>query len=196
MRLFIALLIAFGVSGSAIAKTQDSVESTKATVSLRKVDTNKVQLLYGSVPDGTVMVKIFDETKTLVQRDIILNKAAFSKYYDFSKIKPGKYQVAVFDKSGKVDHLDLDLSKEATAPVIYSKIEKMDGNKYKVLVNALLASNISLLIYEDDQLIHEEKLENSKGFQKLYAFKNARVGSKLEFIVKTDHGFSEMIAVR
>ena len=196
MRLFIVLLIAFGVSGSVNAKTQDSDESTKATVSLRKVDANKVQLLYGSVPEGTVMVKIFDETKTLVQRDIILNKAAFSKYYDFSKIKPGKYLVAVYDNSGEVDHLDLDLSNEATAPLVYSKIEKMEGNKYKVLVNALLASDISLFIYEDDQLIHEEKLENTTGFQKLYAFKNARVGSKLEFFVKTDNGFSEMIAVR
>ncbi|MDO9552405.1 hypothetical protein [Rhodonellum sp.] len=196
MKLFVALLIAFGVSGSVIAKTQDSDESTKATVSLRKVDANKVQLLYGSVPDGTVMVKIFDETKTLVQKDRILNKVAFSKYYDFSNIKPGKYLVAVYDNSGEVDHLDLDLTKEANAPVVYSKIEKMEGNKYKVLVNALLASNISLFIYEGDQLIHEEKLENSTGFQKLYSFKNTKVGSKLEFFVKTDNGFSEMIAVR
>lgn len=193
MKLFIALLIAFGLSVSVIAKTSGSDESM---VSLRKVDANKVQLLYGSVPDGTVMVKIFDEAKTLVQKDRILNKAAFSKYYDFSEIKPGKYMVKVYDNSGEVDHLDLDLSVETTAPLVYSKIEKMEGNKYKVLVNALLASDISLFIYENDQLIHEEKLENSKGFQKLYALKNAKVGSKLEFFVKTDNGFSEMIAVR
>jgi hypothetical protein len=165
-------------------------------VSLRKVDTNKVQLLYGSVPDGTVMVKIFDENKTLVQKDRILNKAAFSKYYDFSKIKPGKYQVAVYDNSGEVDHLDLDLSLEANTPVVYSKVEKIDGDKYKLLINALLASNMSVFIYEDGQLIHEEKLENTTGFQKLYVFKNARYGSKLEFIVRTDGGFSEMVAVR
>jgi len=196
MRLFIALLIAFGVSGSVIAKNYGSDESTNTTVSLRKVDTNKVQLLYGSVPDGKVMVKIFDENKTLVQIDRILNKAAFSKYYDFSKIKPGKYQVAVYDNSGEVDHLDLDLSLEANTPVVYSKVEKIEGDKYKLLINALIASNMSVFIYEDGQLIHEEKLENTIGFQKLYVFKNARFGSKLEFVVRADGGFSEMIAVR
>ncbi len=195
MKLIMASILAFGVSVSAMANTTGS-EDPKATVSLKRVDEGKIQLTYGSVPEGTVLVKIYDSKNFLIQNDRIAVKNAFTKKYDFSKLSDGKYHMEVYDQDGLVEQLALDFTEKKTEPVIYSKLEKVGDDKYKLLINALLPSNISILIYEDDRLVHEEQLTDVTGFQKMYVFTRMDPNAKLEFYVKSNDGFNETLAVR
>ncbi len=167
-----------------------------APASIRKVAENKIQLLYDIKPAGTITVKIYDENNFLVLRDRIVAEKAFTKNYNFSKLAPAKYTVEVTDSKGGVENLEIDLVHNETTPVIYSKVEKSDEGKYKLLVNSLLATDMSILIFENDKLIHEETVSDANGFQKLYDLKGISPRSKVEFMVKTDDGFNKLMAVK
>jgi hypothetical protein len=195
-KLVMSMIIACVVSVNAFAEVTGSADPERAMVSLRKVDGKKVQLIYGEIPDGTITVKIYDSKNTLVQRDKIFSKEAFAKYYDFSRLEPANFTVEVYDNQGIVDQIKLVMLEESEAPVVYSKVEKVEGNKYRLLVNALLPSDLTVSIYENDRLIHEETLENSIGFQKFYNIAQKVSGSKVEFFVKSNNGFSKLLATK
>ncbi|MFD2034915.1 hypothetical protein ACFSKL_08945 [Belliella marina] len=191
MRLVTAMILALSISFTAFAEKNTT---TEGTVKLKKVEGSKVQLIYGMVPNGAITVKIYDDFNSLVHTDRILSKKEFSKAYDFSKLKEGKYQIGVFNSNGEVDHMELNVGEKKVEPVVFSKLEKVHGNKYKLLVNSLLPSNMSVLIYENNQLVHEEELKDTKGFQKTYVFNHPVGHSKIEFFVKSEDGFSKLMA--
>lgn len=195
-KVIIALIFAVGVSVSAMANTAGSAEPERTAVSLKKVDQNKVQLFYGLHEESTILVKIFDENHFLVQRDKTVSKNAFAKYYDFSQLTPGIYTVELYTNNELVDQIEMDMRNTEVKPVVYSRLEKVDNNKFKMVVNSILASDMSLLIYENDHLIYEEKFENVTGFQKLYKVEGVKPTSKLEFFVKTSDGFKNVLAAR
>lgn len=195
-KVIIALIFAVSVSVSAIANTAGSEELERTAVSLRKVDQNKVQLFYGLHEESTVLVKIFDQNHHLIQRDKTVSKNAFAKYYDFSQLTPGIYTVELYTNNELVDQIEMDMRNTEVKPVVYSRLEKVDNNKFKMVVNSILASDMSLLIYENDHLIYEEKFENVTGFQKLYKVEGVNPTSKLEFFVKTSDGFKNVLAAR
>jgi hypothetical protein len=196
MKAFIAtMILAASVSVSAMANEAVS-EKTAKPVTLRKVDESKVQLIYGLNQAKTVTVKIFDENNFLVQKDKIVSENAFAKYYDFSKLKAGVYSMAVYENNVVMDQLEVDLNETVTSPLVYTKLEKIEGNSYKLLVNALLPSDLSVMVYENDKLVHEERVDNSVGFQKLYRFERLNPSSRVEFFVKSSDGFAELLATK
>lgn len=197
MKAFIAtMILATGVSVSAMANSTGSAKPAKASVSLRQVDENKIQLVSALKEAGTLTVKIFDENKFLVQKDRIVAENAFSKNYDFSKLKPGIYSLEVWESNVVIDQMVLDLTEVVEAPVVYSRLDKMEDNKYKLLVNALLPSDLSIMVFENDKLVYEEKIDDSIGFQKLYKFQNVNPGARVEFYVRSSDGFSELLAAK
>lgn len=196
MKTLIAMIVALGISTSTQAKQSVVETPEKSPVSMRKVDSNKVQLLYGLVPSGSIMVKIYDESNTLVQKDRIYKREAFAKYYDFSLLRPAKYQIEVTENNQIVDRFEMDLRTVTVEPVVYSKVEKISNNKFKLLVNSLLPTDLSIMVYENGQLVHEESVNNVNGFQKLYSFAKFSSNTNVEFVVKSDNGFSELMAVK
>lgn len=197
MKAFIAtMILATGVSVSAMANSKGSEKPEKATVSLRQVDENKIQLVSAVKDAGPLTVKIFDENKFLVQKDRIVSDKAFSKNYDFSKLKAGIYSVEVYENNMVLDQLVMDLTEDEKVPVVYSKLEKVENNKYKLLVNALLPSDLSVMVFENDRLVHEEKIHGSIGFQKLYKFERVNPTAKVEFYVRSSDGFAQLMAAK
>jgi len=197
MRVFIALILAIGVSVNANA--YQSGENPEASpVSIRKVDENKIQLRYAINPEGPVTVKIYDENQTLVQKDRIVAKNPFAKYYDFSQVSPGNYNVEVSGANHLVEHLAINMGSvtAAASPMVYSKLEKVENNSYKLLVNSLLPADMSIMVFENDRLIYEENVDNVKGFQKLYKLSGISPTAKVEFFVKTNDGFSKLMATK
>ncbi|MCH7410636.1 hypothetical protein MM239_14605 [Belliella sp. DSM 111904] len=194
MRLFTALTLALCLTFAAHAEKK----GTEATVKLKQLEDSKVQLIYGSTPEGPLLVKIYDSKHSLVHMDRIKAKKAFSKAYDFSKLAPGKYQVGIYNTNGEIDHLDLELEEKNAEPVVYSKLDVEEGNKYKLLVNSLLPTDMSVMIYENNVLVHSEKLHNTKGFKKTYVFSNDhfRNKSNVEFYIQSENGFSKLIAAK
>lgn len=195
MRVLSTFILAFGVIYSTLANEAGNLPE-RAPVSLRKVDQNKVQLLYGMLPEGTVTVKFYDASNTLVQKDRITSKSAFARYFDVSQLKPGNYTMEVIDGTSVIENLQLDIQPTSTAPVVYSKLEKVESNSYKLLFNSLLPTEMSVYVFENDKLVHEEKLDQVNGFQKLYRLYGISPTSKVEFFIKTNDGFSKVIAAR
>lgn len=197
MKAFIAtMILATGVSVSAMANSTGSEKSAKASVSLRQVDENKIQLVSTLKEAGTLTVKIFDENKFLVQKDRIVAEKSFSKNYDFSKLERGIYSLEVSENNVVIDQMVLDLTVVEEAPVVYSRLDKMEDNKYKLLVNALLPSDMSVMIFENDRLVYEEKIEDTIGFQKLYKFQHVNPGTRVEFYVRSSDGFAQLMAAK
>jgi hypothetical protein len=197
MKAFIAtMILAASVSVSAIANETDFEKTAKSPVTLRKVDESKVQLIYGLNEAKTVTVKIFDENNFLVQKDKIVSDNAFAKYYDFSKLKAGVYSMAVYENNVVMDELEVDLNRATTSPLVYTKLEKVENNSYKLLVNALLPSDLSVLVFENDRLVHEEKVDNSIGFQKLYRMERVNPSARVEFYVRSSDGFAQLMAAK
>ncbi|MFC0263893.1 hypothetical protein [Fontibacter flavus] len=195
MRVLFTFIMAIGVIYSTMANDAGNLPE-KAPVSLRKVDQNKVQLLYGILPEGTVTVKIYDANNALVQKDRITAKTAFARYYDVSQLTPGNYTMEVIDGTSVVDYLQLQVNPASPAPVIYSRLEKVENNSYKLLVNSLLPTAMSVLVFENDRLVHEEKLNDVSGFQKLYKLQGISPTAKVEFFVKTNEGYAKTLAIR
>lgn len=194
MRLLIALMIAFGVSLNTMAAGERPAD---VPVSIRKVDENKVQLLYGANPEGPVTVKIYDANNFLVQKDRITSKNAFAKYYDFSQLKPGKYIVEVVDAQNQVEKLTVNFSAaNSQKPVVYSKLEKLEGNAFILTYNALLESDLSIYVFENDKLIHEERLDSVSAVQKLYRLVGVSPTANVEFVVASKDGYSRLLAAR
>ena len=110
------------------------------------------------------MVKIFDENKVWSESTF---QSAFSKYYDFSQLAPGIYNVELYSNNELLDKMEMDLRRSEAKPVVYSKLEKVEFNKFKLLVNSILESDMSVMVYENDRLIYEETFENVSGFHKL-----------------------------
>ncbi|WP_194972736.1 hypothetical protein [Aquiflexum lacus] len=195
-KVIIAIIFAVGVSLSATANTLSSEELEKTAVSLKKVDQNKVQLFYGLNEESTVLVKIYDENHYLVQKDRTVSKNAFAKYYDFSQLNPGVYTMELYSDNELLDKIEMDMRQTEVKPIVYSKLEKVEFNTFKLLVNSIFASDMILEVYENDRLIHEEKFENVSGFHKLYKIEGVSPTSRLEFFVRTSDGFKNVLAAR
>ncbi len=179
-----------------MANTTSSAELEKTAVSLKKVDQNKVQLFYGLNEESTILVKVYDENRYLVQKDRTVSKNAFAKYYDFSQLAPGIYTVELYSNNELLDKMDMDTRRTEVTPIVYSKLEKVEFNKFKLLVNSILASDMIVEVYENDRLIYEEKFENVSGFHKLYKIQGVSPTSRLEFFVRTSDGFKNVLTAR
>jgi hypothetical protein len=191
-----AFILALGVSASAMANVSGSIEPDRANVTVRKVDNTKVQLIYGMNPVAPVTVKIYDANKFLVQKDRIVADKPFAKAYDFVNLVPGKYEVEVIENNQVIDQYVLDMGKPATNPIAFSKVEKVEENKFKLSYNGLSAVKLDILVFENDKLIHEEQVSEVNGFQKLYKIQGVSPSAKLEFFVKTDEGFTQLLAAK
>ncbi|WP_373494268.1 hypothetical protein [Aquiflexum sp.] len=192
----IAFIFAIGVSVSAMANTSGSQELEKKAVSLNKVDQNKVRLFYGLNEESTVLVKVYDENHFLVQKDRTVSKNAFAKYYDFFQLAAGVYTVELYSDNELMDKIEMDMRKTEVSPIVYSKLDKIEFNKFKLLVNSIMASDMIVEVYENDRLIYEEKFENVSGFHKLYKIQGVSPTSRLEFFVKTSDGFKNVLTAR
>lgn len=191
-----AFILALGVSASAMANVSGSMNPERANVTVRKVDNTKVQLIYGMNPVAPVTVKIYDANKFLVQKDRIVVDKPFAKAYDFVNLVPGKYEVEILENNQVVNQYVLDMGKPVSKPIAFSKVEKVDDNKFKLLYNGLSSVNLEILVFENDKLIHEEQITDVNGFQKLYKMEGVSQSAKLEFFVKTDEGFTQLLAAK
>lgn len=195
MKTMYALVFAMLISMATIANP-GSGNPEKSTVSLREIEKGKLQLLYGENTASTLVVKIYDENRTMIQRDVINAKQAFAKYYDFSNLGAGIYRIDVLDGTELVNQKYLDLTPKASKPVVFSKVERTEYNQFKLLVNAMLPANMSVYVFENDKLIHEERLVDTQGFQKIYKIQRLNPRAKIEFLVRSDDGFSQLLAAK
>lgn len=194
MRLIIVLTALMGVSFSGMAYQSDSTLKEQKQIELKLVDDNKIQLIHKANPEGLLHVKIYDDEEVLMVRDRIATTKPFTKKYDFSKLEPGKYTLALYDSKGELDQLVIDLTPAEKERPVYSRVKKISPTEYKVLVNASVASDMIVSIYDKGKLIYEDREANTKGFQKIYKLQSHLKWTDVEFRISTENGFSKLIS--
>lgn len=187
MRILAVVLFMLGIGSAATASNEGA---SKSLVSVKVVDQQKALFRYKSLPDGPVWVKIYDSNNRLIKRQQIDKGSAFAKYYDYSKLAPGNYTFEILENQNPVERFAVSFpSAEKSAPVVFSKLEKKDGNSFKLLYNALLPSDLTIQVYENGLMLHEEKISDVASFDKLYKFKGVSPTARLDFLISTEDGF-------
>lgn len=187
MKKLFSLLFAAGIATGAFATDQDKV------VNIRQTEAKKVAVTYAAVPQGTVIVKITDSQDRLVMRDKINKEEAFAKRYDLNALPEGTYEVEVLDESGVIRTASFDTF-VAETPEVFSRVTKMGENKYRLLVSNLEAKEVSVSIFDGDQLIHSERIDNPQGLHKIYDID--KPNGNITFKVSTDGGFESYVTSR
>ncbi|MFC4870830.1 hypothetical protein [Negadavirga shengliensis] len=194
MRLIIALMLLMGVSFSTTAVPADTTVDERKPLEMKMMEDKKVQLIYKANPNGLLHVKIYDENNVLMIRDRIAVKNPFTKMYDFSHVAPGKYILALHDAKGEVERLEIDVDKPSFDKKVYTKVQKIAPNKFKLLVNALYPSDITVYIYDKGKLVYEDREPNAKGLHKINTLDLVNNWDDIEFRVSTKEGFSKFIS--
>lgn len=195
MRLIIVLTVMMGVSFNSLASESDTTVRESKPLALEWVEENKIQLTHRSNPEGLIFVKIFDDKEVLMIRDRISMNRPFTKKYDFSKLPPGKYAMTIYDAKGEIDHLEISLPEKETEKQVYSRVNLVGPNQYRILVNAVETSDMTVSIYDNGKLIFEDREPNTNGFHKIYKLQNHLKPSDVMFRISTDNGFSKLVSL-
>jgi flagellar hook assembly protein FlgD len=128
----------------------------------------KFDLYYDSETTSAVSVAIFDESGRKVSDKTIKKVKKFRRTYDFSKLKPGKYEVIVKNAEGSSNQHITYVAKQKTLQSFVSKLP--DGHSLKLHVGAFNANDpVVVKIYnKNNKLIHREKIENTQSFSRVY----------------------------
>lgn len=186
MKKLFTLLFAAGIAAGAFAKTE------KTSVHIRQTETAKIAVAFNETPESTVIVKITDAEDRIILRDKITKTEAFAKKYDLNALPQGTYSVEVLDDSGVLRTATID-THESEAPAVFSRVSAMGDNQYRLLVSNLQAKDVEVLIFDGDELIHSEKIDNPQGLHKIYTIE--KPSSKgINFQVRTASGFQSYVA--
>lgn len=183
-KLLTMLFVAGMATGAFAAETEKSVEIIHS-------DPAKVTVAMTEAPSSAVIVKIKDSENRLVLRDRINKSEAFAKRYDLNALPKGTYSVEVTDQSGVLRTASFQ-NFVAEKPSVYSRVSKMEENKYRLLVSNLADQAFTVSIYDGNNLIHSEKIDDAKGLHKIYNIE--KPGAAISFQVTTEGGFNKYLS--
>lgn len=86
-----------------------------------------------------------------------------------------------------------NVTAKSAQPVVFSQLEKVDFNQFRLKVNTLLPKDMTVHVYKNDKLVHEYTVEESTGFLKRYKIKGVNSRSKIEVILKSEDGFAQRL---
>ncbi|RZS95743.1 hypothetical protein [Cecembia calidifontis] len=195
MKKLLACIMLFGSMAYATASEE---RKSEVPVSLKKVEENKVLFRFKGTPEGPVTVRIYDENNTLVKRHRVFYNNAFAKVYNFNQIGPGNYTMEIMNGQNLVDRLSINLESPVKKPThfITSNLEPMRDNAFRLSVNSEIPEDITVSIFKDGALLHEEKLDNVSGLNKIYRMQGISMLSRIDFYINTESGYTERIIAR
>jgi hypothetical protein len=171
---------AFAFAGGDEEKKAEKTSQIK----LQEVRNNVYQLVYPFENEQQVTIEIYDQEGKQLKKENIKNQDGFARMYDMSGLKEGKYTFKVKDAEGEISKA-LNLDRESQIAVIDRK-----GGKYQLLVDFSSRSDLYLNVYdENNNLVHHEKHENSKGFARTFDFAKLD-GKKYKFEVR---GYTDIL---
>jgi len=188
MKNLFTMLFVAGIATGAFAAGTDADE----TVKIKQTETAKVAVAFTEAPKGTVIVKISDDQDRLIMRDRINQTEAFAKKYDLKDLPRGTYLIQVIDQSGMISSASFENFKEVD-PEVFSRVSKIEGNSYRLLVSNLDSKEVEVMIYDGEKMIHTEKIENPQGLHKIYTIENPGKEG-ISFKVKTASGFEKFVS--
>jgi hypothetical protein len=186
--LFTMLFVAGIATGAFAAGTK-----VDETVQIKKTEPAKIAVAFTEAPKGTVIVKISDAQDRLIMRDRINQSEAFAKNYDLKELPRGTYSIQVLDESGVISSASIENFIEVK-PEVFSRVSIMNDNTYRLLVSSLDAQAVEVVIYDGDNVIHTEMIDNPQGLHKIYKIEQAGKDG-ISFKVKTASGFESFVSM-
>jgi len=128
-----------------------------------------VKVIYKTNTPGAVSVTIMNDKRETIFTESIQNTASFSRPYNLSELKSGKYFIVVVDKEGKTEkELAYAIKKKVESTVDVIKIANAT-NKFLLSVENKEADQIQVRILDQDKkVIHEELLSVNGKFAIVY----------------------------
>ena len=128
-----------------------------------------VKVIYKTNTPGTVTVTIMNDKRETIFTESIPNTASFSRPYNLSELRSGKYSIVVVDKEGKTEkELAYAIKKKVESTIDVIKIANAT-NKFLLSVENKEADQIQVRILDQDKkVIHEELLSVNGKFAIVY----------------------------
>jgi len=182
----------------ATEKDKTNPKSSKKKVAVINNSPQKFKLIYlDKETQGDVKVALRDENGKLVHSTTVKNKEGFAQPYDFNNLPAGEYTFSVTDPDGSELTEKVTLEKPSNEPNFAADILNVnDGKKFRLAVvnKNKLALPMQIKLYDNDNnLIHEEKIENLYGFRKTYDLSDVN-GDYFRFTVSNSTGTKSIIA--
>jgi hypothetical protein len=97
------------------------------------------------------------------------------------------------DESGVLNRQTVDTHVVDIAPLVFSRVSDLGGNRYRLVVSNLEAKDIEVSIFDGNKLIHSEKVEDPQGLHKIYTISRPSAEG-ISFKVKTSSGFESFVS--
>jgi hypothetical protein len=168
--IFVAALLVLVVSASAFA-IEPGDKYGLAAYPMSKSSTYKV--VYESEKAGKLKLNIYDENKNRIFSHTVEGRG-FIQPLNFEALEPGVYTVEIVN--GKLRETVTINHAPRIEPSSYVHITKLLNEEGKFLVSVAKArateeESISLQIFQDDELIYNERNKLEGDFAKVYAVK-------------------------
>ncbi|MBL7858797.1 MAG: hypothetical protein JNM57_14000 [Cyclobacteriaceae bacterium] len=166
--LFIAALIVVGAVVTAVGKE----EPTKAGLAVVPVKGSEVfKVIYKGETAGRVKLNLYDAKGTIIFSESINAGEGFIRPLNFTGLQAGEYTVELVDASGKKVEKINYVTKKLASVVRVSRLANEDG-KYLLAIANPAGEQISVKIYNENNLIHTESKVINGDFAQVYALKN------------------------
>ncbi|MDP2042614.1 MAG: hypothetical protein Q8S14_05930 [Algoriphagus sp.] len=189
MRKLFTMLFVAGIATGAFAYNDEK------SVEIRQTEPAKVMIAVNDAPQGTLTVRITDADNRLVLRDRITKTEAFAKRYDLNALPVGNYSIEVSDAKGTLRTATFN-TQVITKPLVYSRVTALGDNQYRLLVANLESKDVTVQIFDGNNLIHTELIQNPQGLHKIYTIDNPGSPEGISFKVTTSSGFEAYVATR
>jgi hypothetical protein len=147
------------------------------------------KVYYKSAEASRVRVSIYGERNELVFTEVLSNVTAFVRPYNFSELAEGQYTIVLEDKNGQqVEKVNYVVNRVNS--VIRVTEVANSSNKYCLNVVNDGAENVSVKIYDANQLLHEEVIAVKGQYGIIYNLNKVvrTPGNNLTFEVVTSSG--------
>lgn len=168
--ILIAALFIFGAVVSTIANNDPKGEHGLAVIPVSGSEVYKV--IYKGVQEGRVKLNIYNDKSALIFSQTVVAKG-FIQPLNFKGLKAGEYTVELVNgkarKSETINYLPM------SSPSSYIHVSKINNEAGKYLVSVVRKEEsnerITLRIFQNDDLIHDETRELTGDYAKIYDVK-------------------------
>jgi hypothetical protein len=186
MKTLVAIAFVLAMSNEEKISEKKAME---APVSIKLLDENKALFRYKTMPEGSVLVRIFDKDNKLVKKQFLRKDMAFAKYYDFSGLGPGNYTVEVNEKNRINERIPIVIGNSGERLENMSgNLEKLQWNSYRISANHEKPVDLTVRIFQNGILINEEKMNQVTSFSQKYKLMGVEPSHQVEFALVSSDG--------
>lgn len=179
----IAAVVFLVISASAL-KAEDPKELQMQIIS-KSDQTFKV--IYTAAEKAAVRINIYDWNHKLIFSDHIGSTAGFSKPYNFKKLPEGKYTFEISSNgiTSREEVSHYPQTKRATVKAFVFPTKEAGKFQLMVMANRMAPVTISILD-QNNQILHEERVDADKNFGKVYNLNNLTANSARFVVLSSD----------